>query len=355
VDLNRAGTPLLEIVTQPEFTSADQVVAFARMLRNICRFLGVTEGVMQRGHMRFEPNINTVLALDDGRTATTPIVEIKNLNSFRSLKAAIVHEAAEQPRRWEEDRREMGRGQKRTMGWDDARGVTVLQREKEDAHDYRYFPDPDLPPVVVSHAWREEVRGRIPELPLARQKRYADEYGLSVKEAAAIVDERDVCRLYEAAIREMQGLGINAPRAGRLAANFLLQSGAKRANERSGLISDLPITPAQIAQIAALREAGRIGSNAADEIFGALCEPGMSGRTAEGIASARALLIVRDEGAMDAWCDEAIAKNEKVAADVRGGKVQAIGRLVGEVMKLSGGKADAKEVRERLLKRLTGL
>lgn len=354
VDLNRAGTPLLEIVTQPDFTSADQVVAFARMLRNICRFLGVTEGVMQKGHMRFEPNINTILTLEDGRTVATPIVEIKNLNSFRSLKGAVEFEAAEQPRRWERDGREMGRGQKRTMGWDDARGVTVPQREKEDADDYRYFPDPDLPPVVVSDAWREAVAARLPELPLARQRRFVEQYGLSVKEAAALTEERDVCLLYEAAIDEMARLGMMAPRAGRLAANLILQNGAKRANERGVLVSELGITAAQLAQIALLREEGRIGSNAADEVFGALCEPGMAERTAEEVASERGLLIVRDEGAMEAWIAEVIAKNEKAAADVRAGKVQAVGRLVGEVMKLSGGKADAKEVRERLLRALAG-
>lgn len=357
VDLNRAGTPLLEIVTQPEFDAVDQVVAFARLLRNICRFLGVTEGVMQKGHMRFEPNINTVLTLADGRLVRTPIVEIKNLNSFKSLRGAIEYELAEQPRRWERDRREMGRGQKRTMGWDDARGVTVLQREKEDAHDYRYFPDPDLVPVVVSEKWREEVRARIPELPLARQTRYVRDYDLDVKEAAALVEERDVCLFYESAIAEMREMGIGDSRAGRLAANYVLQNGAKRANERGVLVTELGITPGEIAQIAALREADRIGSSAADELFGLLCRGGEAGGSGEPgsverLAQERGLLIVRDEGAMDAWCDQAIAANEKVAADVRGGKVAAVGRLVGEVMKLSGGQADAKAVRERLLKKL---
>lgn len=352
VDLNRAGTPLLEIVTQPDFDAPDQVVMFSRMLRNICRFLGVTEGIMQRGHMRFEPNINTILTLEDGRLIKTPIVEIKNLNSFKALKGAIEYEWAEQPRRWERDGREMGRGQKRTMGWDDARGATVLQREKEDAHDYRYFPDPDLVPVVVSEKWREEVRAKIPELPLARQARYTRDYGLSVKEAAAIVEERDVCFFYEAAMAAMQGLGMAPPRAGRSAANFVLQSGAKRANERGVLVNQLGISPEQVAQIAALREADRIGSSAADELFGILCDPVMAGRTAEEVAKERGLLTVRDQGLLESWCDQAIAANEKVAADVRGGKLAAVGRLVGEVMKLSGGQADAKGVREALLRKL---
>ncbi len=362
VDLNRAGTPLLEIVTQPDFDTADQVVSFARLLRNICRFLGATEGVMQKGHMRFEPNINTILILDDGRTVATPIVEIKNLNSFKSLRGAIEYEHAEQPRRWEKDQREMGRGAKRTMGWDDARGVTVLQREKEDAHDYRYFPDPDLVPVVVSEKWREEVRGRIPELPLARQKRYVEQSGLSAKEAAALVDERDLCFFYELCIGQMIKLGFDIPRAGKSAANYILQNGAKRANERGVPVHELGILPTEIAQIARLKEDGKIGSNAADELFGALCEsrpppvPGLGARPpedVEALARQRGLLIVRDDAALDRWCDEVIAKNEKVAADVRGGKVAAVGRMVGEVMKLAGGSADAKAVRESLLKKLS--
>ena len=361
VDWNRAGTPLLEIVTQPDFDAADQVVSFARMLRNICRFLGVTEGVMQKGHMRFEPNINTILTLDDGKTIATPITEVKNLNSFKALRGAIEYELLEQPRRWQQDGRAMGRGQKRTMGWDDTR--TTLQREKEDAHDYRYFPDPDLVPVVISQKWRDEVKARIPELPLSRQKRYVDQYGLAAKEAAALIDECDTCLFYESTIQSMLSLGLDAPRAGKLAANYILQNGAKRANERGLQVHELGIAPAEIAQIAKLREDGKLGSNAADELFGILCEVDpasphplrlseRSPRDVESLAQSLNLLLVRDDAALDRWCDEVIAKNDKVAADVRAGKAAAIGRLVGEVMKLAGGKADAKTVRESLAKKL---
>lgn len=373
VDWNRAGTPLLEIVTQPDFDHVDQVVSFARQLRNICRFLGATEGVMQKGHMRFEPNINTILTLDDGKTAATPITEVKNLNSFKALRGAIECELREQPRRWEEDGREMGAGQKRTMGWDDARGETYIQREKEDAHDYRYFPDPDLLPVVVSRAWRDDVAAKIPELPLARQRRYVEQYGLGVKEAAALVEERDVCLVYESAIKRMQARGMDAPRAGKLAANFVLQSGAKRANERGVLVSELGISGVEIGDIGWLRESGSLSAAGADELFGLLCgevasegasrsdsEPARQGiprpaRDVEAIARERGLLVVRDDAALSRWCDEVIAKNDKVAADVRGGKAAAIGRLVGEVVKLAAGegqKVDAKVVREELGEKL---
>lgn len=358
LDLNRAGTPLLEIVTAPDFTSADQVVLFARVLRNICRFLQVSEGDMQKGHMRFEPNINCSMTLADGRTVKTPIVEVKNLNSFRSLKGAIEHELAEQPRRWLEDRREMGPGQKRTRGWSDTRLVTLPQREKEDVHDYRYFPDPDLPPITVSARWLEEIRARVPALPMARQQRYTRDLGLPVKDAAALTDERDVCFLYENAVAAAMDRGLEAPRAARAVANLLLQSGAKRANEQGGLVSDLPIKPAQIAGIALLREAGDLSAAGADELFGMFCGEGKGagGILAEAeprvVAEQMGLLTIRDEAALDAWVDQAIRDNEAAAADVRAGRHQALGRLIGAVMKLSGGTADARRVREALLERL---
>ncbi len=366
-DWNRAGTPLLEIVTQPDFSSADEVVVFAQMLRNICRFLGVSEGVMQKGHMRFEPNINCILTLDDGRTVATPVVEVKNLNSFKSVKGAIEHELREQPRRWIADRQEHGPGTKSTRGWDDARGETFLQRSKEDAHDYRYFPDPDLVPVVVDETWRSAVRARLPELPLDRMRRFIRDFGLSPMEAAAITGERDVCRLYEDTIAAAMSLGVESTAAARKAANMILQSGAKRANERSAaaaqaahdeglappepvLVSDLGITARQIAGIIHLREEGRIGSNAADELFGLLCagsdEP--PGADPAEVAQRRGMVIVRDDAALLRWCEQAIAENPRSAEDVRAGKVQALGRLVGAAMKASAGQGDAQAIRTRL-------
>lgn len=379
VDWNRAGTPLLEIVTQPDFSTADEVVVFAQMLRNICRFLGASEGVMQKGHMRFEPNINCILTLADGRTVKTPVVEVKNLNSFKSVRGAIEYELREQPKRWREDGQVCGPGSKSTRGWDDAAQTTFLQRSKEDAHDYRYFPDPDLPPVVVDAAWRERVRGRVTELPLTRARRFIGAYGLSPKEAAAITDERDVCLLYEQTIDAAVQMGVDRASAARKAANFILQSGAKRANERSAalakhaqeegrtppepvLVSDLGITAAQIAGIVKLREEGAIGSNAADELFGALCtkfehadeaiEHEPAGADPAEVARRRGMIIVRDEAALVKWCEQAIADNTKSAEDVRAGKVQALGRLVGAAMKASGGQGDAAAIRAKLAEML---
>lgn len=352
VDLNRAGTPLLEIVTMPDLASADEAVIFGKELRNLCRFLGVTEGIMQRGHMRFEPNINVVIITKDDHEYRTPIVEVKNLNSFRAVKGAIEHEAERQVEEWIETGRVMGPGAKSTRGWDDVRGVTVLQREKEDAHDYRYFPEPDLVPVVVDDAWREKVKAEIPELPIERRARYRNDFGLPEKDCAALVDDRDACFFYEdciSAYHEIIGSEVPTEHAGHATAKLLLNAGAKRANELGVGLHELGIAPRQVAQIVRLRDEDKIGSSAVDELFALLCE---SDEDAEALAKAKGLVQVRDAGQLDTWCDAAIEAEPKAVEDVRSGKAAAIGRIVGAVMKLSKGQADAKAVQQRLREKL---
>lgn len=358
VDLNRAGAPLLEIVTEPDFVSAAQCVAFARELRRVCRFVGATLGVMQRGHMRLEPNINCELTLDDGRTVRTPIVEVKNLNSFRALAGAVEYELGAQPGRYLEDGREMGAGAKSTRGWDDERMVTVAQREKEDAHDYRYFPDPDLPPVEVDDAWRERVRAELCELPLSRVRRYVGEFGLAMKQAEQLAEERAVCDLLDAAVGEAETQGVGRAEPGKAAANLILQTGARIANERaqdSGdvvLASDLGVGADQIAALVAMRAEGGISADGAEAVFVALAGGEHAGADPRALARELGVMVVKDEGQLAAWCDEAIAAMPEIAADVRAGKVQAVGRLIGEVRKRSGGSADAKSVREMLMTKL---
>lgn len=337
VDLNRAGTPLLEIVTEPDLGSADEAVVFGQALRNLCRFLGVTEGVMQKGHMRFEPNINVVIQ-QAGRTYKTPIVEIKNLNSFKALHAAIQHEHHRQVQQWLDDGRVLEMGSKSTRGWDDVRQVTTAQREKEEAHDYRYFPDPDLVPLVISRSWVEQVRSQLPELPFDRERRYIEQLGLSLKDARALIDERAVCFFYE----EVLVLGVDPKRA----AAMLLNYGAKRANERGCLISELGITPQQIKGITELITADKIGSSAADELFGHCCDAAQKDRSAESLAQKHGLLQVSDSSELEGFIDEVIAnpRNAKIITDIQGGKDKAIGALLGQVMKLSKGRANPKIV-----------
>ncbi|MEM7754929.1 MAG: Asp-tRNA(Asn)/Glu-tRNA(Gln) amidotransferase subunit GatB [Planctomycetota bacterium] len=352
VDLNRAGTPLLEIVTAPDFVRSDQVVVFCRMLRSICRHVGATEGVMQRGHMRFEPNINCELTLAGGRTVRTPVVEVKNLNSFRAVKGAIEYELSQQPGRWREDGRVMGPGAKSTRGWDDARGVTVPQREKEDSEDYRYFPDPDLPTLRIEPAWRERAWSAVGELPAARTKRYIDRMELTPAEAAMLADERALGDLFDGAVDGVVQSGVGRAGAAKAVANLLLQHGARLGNERGVAIYDVGIDAAGLAGIATLREAGKLGSARAGDLFEKLCDPEYRGRDAEGVAEYEGWLTVSDTGQLSAWCDEVIAQNAKIVEQIRGGKQQAVGRLIGAVMNKSGGSADAAAVRGMLLEKI---
>ncbi|MHC4948674.1 MAG: Asp-tRNA(Asn)/Glu-tRNA(Gln) amidotransferase subunit GatB [Planctomycetota bacterium] len=352
VDLNRAGTPLLEIVSAPDLVSAEEAVTYGKELRTICRFLGVSEGIMQRGHMRFEPNINVIIRTDDGVEHATPVVEIKNLNSFRSLQGAVEHERERQVEAWKADGLEMGPGMKSTRGWDDVRGATFLQRSKEDAHDYRYFPDPDLVPVTVSDAWRERISGAIPELPMTRRARYRAAYGLDAADAVALTEEADLCLFYEACVAAARPAGATPEaegHAGRQCAKWLLNAGARLANERGVAVDALGIDPPQLADLVALRDEDAIGSSAADRLFALLCDTDDDARA---VADAHGLLQVKDEGRLAEWIGAAVEAQPGAAADFAAGKDAAAGRLIGEVMKRSGGQADAKLVRAALVEKL---
>jgi aspartyl-tRNA(Asn)/glutamyl-tRNA(Gln) amidotransferase subunit B len=346
VDYNRAGTPLLEIVTEPDFSCADDAVTFGRELRAICRALGVTEGIMQRGHMRFEPNINVVMTLKDGREIATPIAEIKNLNSFRAVHGAIEYEAKRQVEQWLEDGLEMGPGAKSTRGWDDAKCVTVMQRSKEDAHDYRYFPEPDLVPVEVDDVWRERIRSQIPELPMQRRIRYQNDWGISAKDAAALTEEPAMAVFFDECVAAATAGGEGAALA---TAKYLLNTGVRVARERDRSAHDCGITPMQVAGILAMLEDGDIGSSSATSLFGLLCD---SDDEAGVVAEREQLLQVSDTASLDSWIDEALAAQPQAAEDFAAGKDAAVGRIMGHVMKASGGAADAGLVRARLVERL---
>ena len=347
VDLNRAGTPLLEIVTHPDFETADAVLGFCHLLRDICRALGVSEAIMQRGHMRFEPNINVIIE-KGGRTFRTPIVEIKNLNSFKAVHGAVQYEHRRQVEQWLTDGRVATGGTKTTRGWDDARLVTVPQREKEEAHDYRYFPDPDLVPVEVAPSWVEQVRAAMPELPHHRRRRYLADFGLNAKDARALIEEPVVCLFFEQVLTE----GVEPRRA----AAMLLNYGAKRANERGCLISELGITPAQIRVVSELVASESIGSSAADDLFGLCCEPANRGADPAALARQRGLVQVSDTVALEGFIDAVLAdaKMARAVDDVRDGKDKAIGALIGQVMKRSRGQANPKLVGQMIVQKLRG-
>ena len=341
VDFNRAGTPLLEIVSEPDMSSADEAVAYGQEIRSICQYLRASECIMQRGHMRFEPNINVIITLEDGSEHATPIVEVKNLNSFRSLRGAIEYESERQVEAWKEGGIEMGPGRKSTRGWDDKKLITMLQRRKEDAHDYRYFPDPDLVPLHISQSQIDEANESIPELPSSRRLRYQKELGLSLKDALAITAEPNTSDFFEECLGDQSD--------GEKVAKFILNTAAKHMNEKNCSLLELGITACQINGILELRTKNLIGSSSADKLFGLLCD---SDFDAAVVAEQEGLLQISDESSLATWVKDAIANQPQAAEDVKSGKDAAIGRLIGEVMKCSGGSADAAAVRTHILKLL---
>jgi aspartyl-tRNA(Asn)/glutamyl-tRNA(Gln) amidotransferase subunit B len=348
VDLNRAGTPLLEIVTHPDIETPEEAVAFAQALRDICRALGVTEGIMQKGHIRFEPNINVIIEKDGepGVVYKTPIVEIKNLNSFKAVHGAIAYEYERQVEEWLETGRVMGSRAKSTRGWDDVKGVTTHQRTKEDADEYRYFPDPDLVPVVVSEEWIEKLKLRLPELPEAKRTRYLTTLGLSEKDADQLLGEPKTAAFYDAIV----ATGVDAKRAAKL----LLNTAAKQANERGIAVHELGVTPAQVKAILDLVAASKISSNGADELLAACCEAANGDTSPEELAEARGLLQVSDTGALESFVQAVLAdpRNARAVADIKAGKDKAIGSLMGQVMKLSKGQANPQMVTELIKKKV---
>jgi aspartyl-tRNA(Asn)/glutamyl-tRNA(Gln) amidotransferase subunit B len=349
LDLNRAGTPLLEIVTEPDFDCAEDVVRFARELRTLCRFLGVTEGNMQRGHMRFEPNINVHITMCDGTIVRTPVVEVKNLNSFRAVDGAIRYEHARQVDAFLESGEVMGAGMKRTRGWDDEHLKTVLQREKEDAHDYRYFPEPDLLPVEPDPARVETLRANLPVLPMARRRRYEADLGVSSVDAATLSDERATCEFFEATVAALEADGVASATAGNETAKVMLNQLTRRANDATVGVDAVGVAAVQLAGVVRLRLDGAIASQSVDQLLGVLAASDVSAQAA---AEAAGLLVIRDEAALKGWLDAAIAAEPGAARDVAAGKDAAVGRLVGSVMKASKGQADASEVKVSLLERL---
>jgi aspartyl-tRNA(Asn)/glutamyl-tRNA(Gln) amidotransferase subunit B len=339
VDLNRAGTPLLEIVTEPDLSAPKDVATFGQELQKLVQFLGVSEGQMQMGHMRFEPNINVHITDQNGQVHKTAITEIKNLNSFSVLERATAYEIQRQIHAWTETG---SLGKKSTYGWDESTCQTFHQRDKEEADDYRYFPDPDLAPVEVDDAWLAQLRSQVGELPAVRRKRYIEALGLSPQDAATLAGDRITGDYFEKALVAAGG----SPRV----SNLILSHGRRLCNERGCTLGDLGILPERVAEIAKLIDANQVAPSSAGSIFDKLME---EDAPAADIAKSLGLIQVSDTGAIDAAIEELIAKNPPALADVRAGKQAALGSLVGMIMK-SGKGLNPKMVQERLKQKLMG-
>ncbi len=345
VDLNRAGTPLLEIVTEPDMNGPEEVRALAVELQRIVRYLGVSEGDMQKGHMRFEPNINLIVTRADGEFRT-PIVEVKNLNSFRALERSVAYEIERQLAEFLETGRTLEMGNKSTRGWNDDDQVTVLQREKEEAHDYRYFPDPDLVPVTTTPESLDQIRSRLCELPLHRQLRYVRQYQLSDYDAGVLTAERATADFFERAVQA----GGDPKRL----CNLLTQTGLKLANERGCDLAGLGVEPSDVAELAKMIDAGTVSAGAGGAILEAMAQ---TSRKPAALAEELNLIQKSDAGELEGIVDEVLTANQQAVEDVTGGGKKckkAKGFLLGQVMQKTKGQANPKVVSELLDKKLNG-
>ncbi len=347
VDLNRAGTPLLEIVTEPDLVSGDHAYAFCVELHRLVTYLGVSEGNMKKGQMRFEPNINVAIEAD-GVEYRTPIAEIKNLNSFRAVRDAIAFESQRQIAAWTDDHGYVfGKAPNENRGWNADRGVTEFQREKEAAHDYRYFPDPDLLPIRVTPEALANFRDQLPELPQARRSRLQSQYGLLEDAANTIVSDRATADLFDAMVV--------AGASPELGAKQFVNTWQALAKDQGLTIVALGVSGERMAKLAILVEKGGVNKTAATTLAEVmLTRP----EDPESLAKELGLGLERDAGATEAWVDEVLAANEKAVADAVANPKKAkaaLGFLRGQVMKLSGGKADPKLVGELLTRRLEQL
>ncbi len=337
VDLNRSGVPLMEIVGEPDLKGPEHARDYLIAMRQILRYIGASTGNMEEGAFRCDANISTRSV--DGSVVGAK-VEIKNMNSFRAVERAL---------RYEEERQRAvladgGAIEQETRGWVEARGVTVSQRTKEQAHDYRYFPEPDLPPLALSAEAIDAIRSRLPELPDARRARIESEYGISAADAATLTSERSIADYFEQVAR-----GSDAPGRPRSAANWLLNDVFGLQRERGLVTDEMPVTAEQLSGLIAMLESDLISARAAKELLVQL-EPGDD---PEAKAKALDLLPLDDDTALRTAAQETLAAFPAAVADYQSGKQAAIGRLIGETIKRTGGRGRPDAVRS-ILEELLG-
>lgn len=349
VDLNRAGTPLLEIVSDPDIRSAQEAKAVLEELHLLLTYLGVSDCNMQEGSLRCDANVNLHITQPSGQNIATPIVEVKNLNSFRAIEAAIEYEVKRQTREFEKTGRKMGDpgADKETRGWDPDRGLTFSQRGKEEAADYRYFPCPDLVPVTTTSEQIEAMRQSLPEFPAVRRSRYRNELGLSAYDASVIVNQgSELARYFETVVT---GCG-----DAKQAANWVTQDVQRDLNDRKLTIAEFPITADLLGNLLNQIVSGTLTVKGAREVYAQLLidfdeDLEITMDRIDAIIDEKNLRVVHDSHLIDAAIATALADSPKAVADYKAGKPQAIGAVVGKVMKLVKG-ADAKFVREQLLR-----
>ena len=334
VDLNRAGVALMEIVSEPDIRSPEEAGHYLRKLRSILRYIGTCDGNMEQGSLRADVNVSVRRPGGDLGTRC----EVKNLNSVRFVMKAIEVEAQRQVAVLEGG----GSVELETRLFDPERGETRSMRSKEEAHDYRYFPDPDLLPLTLDPAWVEAQRAALPELPDARKARFVEDYGLSAYDAGVLVAEREIAEYFEA---------VAAGRDGKQAANWVTGTLFGALNRAGTGIEQSPVTAAALGTLIDRVSDGTVSNRAAKDVFEAMVS---TGKAPDTIIEEKGLRQVSDTGAIEALVEQAIADNPERVADYRGGKVKLMGWFVGQVMKASGGKANPRAVNEALRARLEG-
>jgi len=336
VDLNRACTPLLEVVSEPDMRSPDEAIAYLKKLHQIVVYLGICDGNLEEGSFRCDANVSL---MPIGSTTFGTRAELKNINSFRFIKQAIEYEMERQAEILDEG----GRIIQETRLFDPNTGTTRSMRGKEEAHDYRYFPDPDLVPVIVDAAWIAEVRASLPELPEAKRTRFAAELGLSEYDAEVLAASRELAAYFEATVALF-------PQA-KTVSNWVMGEVTRALNEDGRSIGDSPVTPALLADLLKLIEKGTISGKIAKTVFDEMYK---TGKEPAAIVAEKGLVQVSDTGAIEAIIDEVLAKEAGQLAEYRSGKDKLFGFFVGQVMKASKGKANPALVNELLLKKLNG-
>ncbi|MFO7747547.1 MAG: Asp-tRNA(Asn)/Glu-tRNA(Gln) amidotransferase subunit GatB, partial [Orrella sp.] len=337
IDLNRAGTPLLEIVSEPEMRSAAQAVAYARSLRALVVWLGICDGNMQEGSFRIDANVSV---RPKGQSEFGTRTETKNVNSFRYLERAIQYEVRRQIELIEDG----GTVVQETRLYDADRDETRSMRSKEDAHDYRYFPDPDLPPLIITQDWMTSVKASMPELPEQMRQRFEHDLGLSTEDAAQLCDDRQTAQYFEAVAQALP------KEQAKVAANWVMGEVAASLNREERAISDCPIATTALAQLLTRIVDGTISNKIARDVFVEMwADPDKS---ADAIIEAKGLKQISDTGAIGAMVDEVIAAHPSIVEEFKAGKQKAFNSLVGQVMKLAKGKANPSQVNELLKQRL---
>jgi aspartyl-tRNA(Asn)/glutamyl-tRNA(Gln) amidotransferase subunit B len=336
VDLNRAGVPLIEIVSEPDLRGPDEAHAYLTALRAVLLYAGVSDCNMEEGSLRCDANVSV---RPRGTEPLSTRAEIKNLNSFRNVARAVEHEIVRQVALVESG----GEVVQETRLWNADRGETAPMRSKEDAHDYRYFPEPDLPPLVVSREWVAQARAALPELPAERRRRFVTEYALPVYDAGVLTQERDVADYFEAAAR--------ASGSAKAVSNWVMTDVLRKLKEGGGGIAACPVGPAALAGLVRLIDEGRISGKIAKDVFERMWA---TGEEAAPIVEREGLTQLSDHSALEAVVAEVVADSPDQAASYRGGKAAALGWFVGQVMRRTGGRANPQRVNALLRKSLGG-